>query len=939
MYDVWVTSQSSIMKNVLDGISAFFNGNGGELMMYVTVVTGFFVLVAKYIIQPSIKQIMTWLLIVALVPSALIEMKESVIIHDTTSSLEMYTVDNVPLGLALPLSVVSSVMNSIMETTQDALHTPNDPSYTETGMVYASKLFSELKSVKPSPELATGWSEFMYQCVDPDVRVRYQYTYDDLFDAPDMMAFLKDHTINGFNRVHLPWISPTDPDSSSNWPRCSDALASLETRYKNELPWFYKTMGSYDPLNKAKTATEIQNDINGVYGYFFGLSADSEKNMMQNLLINASRNGFSNIASKNNQSAAAINYSYTQNEMSSMATWMTIGMMAQEYIPMLQTILLMILCCAFIPIVYVSLFPTYTIKVLVKYVESLLWVTSWGLFYVFINFIMTSFMRYRLDGFISIWEGITMSNIDATAGLMSKYCALTGYLLMFTPYLARLVTIGAANTFSGLTTSIQSGIASNAAIGARAISTGDYSLFNTNTANHSANNASFNKQNFDQEMRFGNESRSLLNGGSETIDAMGHQYHDNRVSGLATHINQSQAVNHGLQQSIANHENKAYSESIQAQKSWSTLLSKLSSVNENQAMRNATQASQGSNESMNVDQAYANMIGLTHRYGKDAIEAESQGHNFNEGAGVTVGTSKVPILSWLGINGEGHAKFDFNQSATSNSNNTSSLSAEDQKTLRQSMSVLQGASKSEIASAEKHFGIDRGHSIQANITEAQSHSQNAANEYRLAQDDQEAANYAESKGSSVTYNDIPQFESWLEERVGQVEANNYLNSPVLQGGNKFKGYVNEYEQVAASKFKENYLSNKNSIQSTTELRINEESRNNVGTNHDGIISKQEQNEDQVNQQYTQEKGKFEHQVQTETHNKSFNADNPSSFNRQMVIPPKMSVSIDQKGNALHSKVDALKSEVMDQTGNKSKAQDKDIESALANFQQTKMRFM
>ena len=923
MLEVWVTSQSSVMKTVLDGIAAFFNQNGGELLLYLVTTMGFLVILFKYIEKPDFKQLLMWFLVVTIIPVTLIKPREKVMIYDTTSPLEFHPVDNVPLGLAYPLSIITSVMQSVTETLEGAMHVPTDFSYASTGMVYASKIFRELKSVQPDPDLMSKWSQFIYMCIDPNVRVRHRYTYQQLFDAGDLMTFLKNNTVDGFNRIFMP-VNPNAPssDPKDDWVKCSTALTRLEAVFNSKIMGIFKTMGALDPMSKVKDAIAMQNDVQGVYGYFYKLSGSAQEMTMQNLLINATRNGLGNIAAQKNQMAAALNYAQTQNEMNSTSTWATIGMMAQEYIPMLQTILLMLICCAFIPMIYMAMFPTFTYSVLSKYIGSLLWVTSWGIFYVFINFIMTAFMKYRLNAFTDVYGGITLSNTDAVLGLTSRYTTLTGYLLIFTPYLARLVVLGAANTMGSLVTSISSGITSNAQASSRSVATGDYNLFSTNVANHSANNASFNKHNFDREDRFGNESRSNLLGGTETVDAMGNMYRDNRVSNLATHISRNEAVNAGLNEGFNSHLSKAYSESQQAQQSWNTTLGRLASVNDNEAMRQSRQASQGNTDNMSTDQAYANIFDLVKRNGVDAINSYASGLSRAVGGQISGG-----IGFFKYFNASGYAKGEKSWSDSDTTNNSTSMSAADQETFKKSWNVLSQSTQSDIASAESHFGVDKSNSIQSSLTETQTHSQNAANEYRLAMDYQKAANYAESRGSSVNYNDIPQFESWLTDNVGAVKAGYYLNDPRQQGSTEFRNLVHNYQQDAADQFKQEFLANKAQLESSTGAQIQHNTDSKIG----GVVSinaAYQSNNAAVNHQFNQSKAGFENRVNEMDQNiankavretlgqfglkgNTFNADNPSSFNRQMVIPPKMNVSVDAKGQALRSDVDALKSKVMD----------------------------
>jgi|LauGreDrversion4_2_1035121.scaffolds.fasta_scaffold917301_1 hypothetical protein len=174
---------------------------------------------------------------------------------------------------------------------------------------------------------------------------------------------------------------------------------------------------------------------------------------------------------------------------------------------------------------------------------------------------------------------------------------------------------------------------------------------------------------------------------------------------------------------------------------------------------------------------------------------------------------------------------------------------------------------------------------------------------------------------------IPQFESWLKNQVGDEQAGYYLNSPQQQGSAEFRNLVHNYQQDAADQFKQEFLANKAQLESATGAQIQHTTDSKIG-GVDSINSAYQTNNASVANQYNQAKTRFENRVNAIDQNiankavretlgqyglkgNTFNADNPSSFNRQMVIPPKMNVSVDAKGQALRSEVDALKSDVME----------------------------
>ena len=321
-------------------------------------------------------------------------------------------------------------------------------------------------------------------------------------------------------------------------------------------------------------------------------------------------------------------------------------------------------------------------------------------------------------------------------------------------------------------------------------------------------------------------------------------------------------------------------------------------------------------------QAYANMVGLVQRFGQDEVSSTMSGWNLEESGSVSGGFK----LFGAGVNGS--IKLSHNNSGSSTTRHSTSMSTEDQETLRHSYSVLSQSSQSELASAEKNLGVDKAHSIQSSLKQTKTHSENASREDRLANDYQKAATYAEMQGSSVTYNDIPQFESWLENKVSKAGASYYLNDPQLQSSAEFKDLMHEYQQDAATKFKSIYEANKTDIGISSGAEIEKRTDDKISHNKADVMQANRTNEAMVERQYQQKTRDLEAKVNDtnpdiagkvvnktlDDHgfkSRSFKADNPSSLNQTQFLPPKMYVEVDAQGKELHSRTEALRAQVVD----------------------------
>ena len=821
-YQIYVTSLGGVAAQVFNAIAAFFNNASwhslaGIIIMLAVTMTGF-----QYALTRNHNTIIKWVAVYISVPLLLIVPRISVTITDITDPLNYHQVDNVPVGLGLPAWLISTISYDLTKLIEGDFHVNDDVSYNNTGMIFGSTLFRQTAQPSVDTQLQGYWTSYLMNCILPDVRVRHKYSYQDLYNAPDIFAFLATHNADSFDRIHM---SSNIGGTTVEYPTCKQALPILQKKFKTNALFGLKSLAAMNAKEDAKHFTKYKQAIENTYSYFMNISKSSEQVMMQNLAINAVKNGLVSGAASKNATAAALNYSVTQTEMASTSHFLTLGVEMQKFIPMLQTILFLLVVCTFIPVMCMALIPDFTLKVLKTYVFGLVWICSWSIFYVFLNFIMTSILSTIMTSVSGLYSGVTLSNLQPLKQLTWEYAAITGYLMMFIPYLARMVFTGAASVMSTMATSISSTLSSNAAVGSRGMSQGDINLFNTSTGNHTMNNLSANKHDTDYTNFHGGVKYSLPDGGVENLTRGGQVLFDQSgaVSRQPFDINNRQAISTGLNQSAQSHMREAYAENQSAQSNITSALGKLSQAGNQETIRQFENDSTGNSQQSQYAHAMGNLSSMAEKYGADNVSSFLSTTHFDVGekgsvgGGFNIGVAKA--------SGEVYENLGHSWNSQNNSSDSTGISADDQKSIRDDWSTIQSYSSSHSSGIDNGKMRDLSNSMRADLSEAQSHMESAQHSYDLAYQENQAANYAQTHDFTMSENMMPQFESYLRSDYGNQQSDYWLHDIANQNTPEFEqaqaNFVQQNEQEYMSWYNQHQGNLKNDTMSSVNDKTNQ----------------------------------------------------------------------------------------------------------------------
>lgn len=587
-FEYYTYTQGATLLRALNAIAAFFASDSFSSMVAISLMFGAVSTFLYFTLTRDIKHIYTWAAVFTLVPLLLINQKGRVQIIDMTEPTGVYSVDNVPYIVAIPTWFFSTVQMGVTETVETIFNTTDNRRYGRTGMLFGSELYklsrqADIKDI----ELRKQWSDFFKNCLVGDVELNGKYSWDELFSAPDIFAFLDSKSMSPLRGVML---------KNGDFKTCAEFYPTLRLSFTNTAERDLNLLGTYlYGKNASIYQAHLKNAISDSYNEFIGISNNAVDVIRQNMAINAVRFGVDTL----NPSANAMNYAYTQNKMQQTSMWATLGMQAKEFIPMLHTMMFFIFSCLAFFVAVAALIPSLTKMVLSNYIKTFAYLATWPALFAILNAIMLWSLESRSLETANLFNGLSLKNTDPLDELHSRFAWMTGFLMMSIPLLASKILTGGAAAIQSMNYSLASMINSTNARVSASASSGNVDFGNLQMQNHSFNNTSGNK--FDDNLlmktgvssiqqKDGSMTNTYLNDGNRTT------YHSQDTESKATWSVNAQSM---LQNSV----NDQYSSALAAQK--------VASNNLNDAYTIGSQQSDRWNDSWSRNSSYGDSHNLS----------------------------------------------------------------------------------------------------------------------------------------------------------------------------------------------------------------------------------------------------------------------------------------------------------------------------------------
>lgn len=469
MNEVYVIAGGEWLSNNLNAIAAFMSTRTWDSIEKIALTLSVLAVAVMWVQRHNVMDLLGWVAVFVLI-SLLVTIRTSVQIIDNSDLVRVYRVDNVPVGLALPLSLTTRIGHAMVASYEMIFAQPDSVTYSKTGMLFGAGLVTKSTDfLSRNPEITGLFQDYVQNCVMGDIYLNHKYSLEELMESGDP------YTLIFSNPSPLRGVF----DKNNHFLTCKDASVTLKDKLNLDTKtggrtWHYYVQqlfgGRPDPNLLFSTM------LGDSYSYFYGSSQSASQIIRQNVTINGLRDGITSYAARSGDTASLMNLATTSSMEKQRLAHASIGQVAMRTLPMTQTILLGIAIGIFPLLVLAAVFNKLTLSVLKGYVFALMWLQSWPLLYAILNSAMTFYARQN-------GVPVVLSEMSQIQLKYSDLATTAGYISMMIPPLSWAMVKGLGAGFSGVYSHFASSAISPTASAAAGVVDGNYSYGNMQTEN------------------------------------------------------------------------------------------------------------------------------------------------------------------------------------------------------------------------------------------------------------------------------------------------------------------------------------------------------------------------------------------------------------------------------------------------------------------------
>ena len=527
--EIYTIAGGDWLRGNLNAIAAFMGTATWSSIEKMCIAFSVLIVAVSWVKKHNIMDLVGWVFSLTLV-SMLVVVRTPVQIIDYSNVAQVYKVDNVPIGLAIPASLSTRVGNALVQSYEMIFSLPDSVTYSKTGMLFGGNLVAKSTDfVSQNPEITTLFSDYVQNCVMGDIFLNGKYTLEELMNSSDP------YTLVFSNPSPLRGVF----DKNNKFQTCLEASRDLKSALALDSQTGGKTWSYYvRQLFGGKPNPDLlfSQMIGDSYSYFYSSGQSAGQIIRQNVTMNALRNGIQSYASRSGDTASLVNIANTTSLEKQRLAQATMGHQALRSLPMMQTVIMGIMIGMFPIMIMAAMFNMMTLQVLKGYMFALIWLQSWPLLYAILNSAMAYYARQN-------GVPVVLSELSQVQLKNSDIATTAGYISMMIPPLswAMIKSMGAG--FSSAYSHFASSGLSSTSQASSSVVDGNYSFANMQMENVSGYSWGTNSS-----TSFGQMSRQLGNGGTETQTGDGTTIWDARSSKLPVDINVSRQLASANQQ-------------------------------------------------------------------------------------------------------------------------------------------------------------------------------------------------------------------------------------------------------------------------------------------------------------------------------------------------------------------------------------------------------
>ena len=493
-----------IVANAFNAVAAFVKNDTWFSLIKIAEFIGVIMAALVYVKGQDIRTFFYWLIAFVLVNALLLTPKERIVVVDLSSPTVIKSIDNVPLGVALPLYLTTKVGYSIAQTYDLFFHSPSDVKYTNTGLLFGQRLLEESFYVKPSNDrLTSNINNYIQSCVIERNMIKSGGSFESLMKNEQLITTL----YSGSQADYMTY----NQNGASTLQSCAVAGRAIATEIKN-----YSS--SDDPIKKIMSGlglksakpgslNEYKNKLSNVQNYFIGTSKSASEIFTQNMLVNSYRHALEHYPAALDGSseliAQASEQSLTKMKLAHHASYEVAG----KTLPALHTVFLTMMIGIF-PIMALAMFiREISWNAIKNYLSILFSLMMWPVLFAIFNSIITTLNANVMHG-----EGFTLQNMDKIKENASMLAGMASWLMLSIPFLSFKLVTNLGQNIASAGSYLGSALAGSTSADAASVAAGNYSW-----GNMQMNNINGNKVDLNSVYREGMKTIQLANGATQTM--------------------------------------------------------------------------------------------------------------------------------------------------------------------------------------------------------------------------------------------------------------------------------------------------------------------------------------------------------------------------------------------------------------------------------------
>ncbi|SAY24605.1 conjugal transfer mating-pair stabilization protein TraG [Klebsiella quasipneumoniae] len=531
MLEIYAIAGGDWLRGNLNAIAAFMGTSTWSTIEKMCIAISVLIVAGNWVKKHNVMDLIGWVFSLTLV-SMLVVIRTPVQIIDYSNVAQVYEVDNVPIGLAIPASLTTRVGNALIQSYEMVFALPDSVTYSKTGMLFGSNLVAKSTDfLSQNPQITTLFSDYVQNCVMGDIFLNHKYSFEELLNSPDP------YTLIFANPSPLRGVF----DKNNQFQTCEEASRDLKSALALDTQTGGKTWNYYvRQLFGGKPNPDLlfSQMIGDSYNYFYSSGQSAGQIIRQNVTMNALRSGIQSYAARSGDTASLVNMANTSSLEKQRLAQATMGHQALRALPLMQTVIMGLMIGMFPIMVMAAMFNMMTLQVLKGYVFALIWLQTWPLLFAILNSAMAYYAKQN-------GVPVVLSELSQVQLKNSDIATTAGYIAVMIPPLSWGIVKSMGAAFSSAYSHFSSSGLSATSQAASGVVDGNYSF-----ANMQMENASGYSWGTNSTTSFGQMSRQLANGGMSTQTRDGSMVWDSggAMSKLPVDINVGRQIASAQQQ-------------------------------------------------------------------------------------------------------------------------------------------------------------------------------------------------------------------------------------------------------------------------------------------------------------------------------------------------------------------------------------------------------